>query len=59
LNPEERLNVDLKQEMGKRTPAPTKEKLRTEANDHMVLIEKSPERVKTYFQDPRGKHVTG
>jgi transposase len=57
LNPEERLNADLKQEMGKRVPVRTKEKLRAAANDHMLLIERSPERVKAYFQDPRVKYA--
>lgn len=59
LNPEERLNADLKQEMGKRVPVRTKDKLRAAANDHMLLIEKSPERVKAYFQDPRVKYAAG
>ncbi|MEC5214356.1 transposase [Polaromonas sp. CG_9.5] len=37
LNPEERLNADLKQEMGKRVPVRTKAKLREAANDHMAI----------------------
>ena len=54
LNPEERLNADLKQEKGKRVPVRTKAKLREAANDHMALLEKNPERVMSYFQD---RHV--
>lgn len=54
LNPEERLNADLKQEMGKRVPVRTKTKLREAANDHMAMLEQNPERVMGYFQD---RHV--
>lgn len=54
LNPEERLNADLKQEMGKRVPVRTKAKLREAANDHMAMLEQTPERVMSYFQD---RHV--
>ena len=57
LNPEERLNADLKQAMGKRVPVRTKAKLRDAANEHMAMLEKSPERVMSYFQDPRGKYA--
>jgi hypothetical protein len=37
LNPEERLNADLKQEMGKRVPVRTKAGLREVANEHMAI----------------------
>jgi transposase len=37
LNPEERLNADLKQAMGKRVPVRTKAKLRDAANEHMAM----------------------
>ena len=53
LNPEERLNADLKQEMGKRVPVRTKAKLREAANEHMLMLERTPERVISYFQDRR------
>jgi transposase len=53
LNPEERLNADLKQEMGKRVPVRTKTKLREAASAHMTMLEKTPERVLGYFQDRR------
>ena len=39
LNPEERLNADLKQEMGKRVAVRTKAKLRDAANEHMTCLE--------------------
>jgi transposase len=57
LNPEERLNADLKQELGKRVPVRTKAKLRQAANDHMVMLEQTPERVMSYFQDRRVRYA--
>jgi transposase len=57
LNPEERLNVDLKQAMGKRVPVRTKAKLREAANDHMFMLENSPQRVQSFFQDKRVKYA--
>jgi transposase len=57
LNPEERLNADLKQEMGKRVPVRTKAKLREAANDHMTMLEQHPERVMSYFQDRRVRYA--
>jgi transposase len=57
LNPEERLNADLKQEMGKRVPVRTKAKLREAANDHMTMLEQNPERVMSYFQDRRVRYA--
>ena len=51
LNPEERLNAALKQEMGKRVPIRTNVKLRQAANDHMAMLAQNPERVMSYFQD--------
>ena len=49
LNPEERLNADLKQEMGKRVPVRTKAKLREAANEHMAMLDRTPGRVIAYF----------
>ena len=57
LNPEERLNADLKQEMGKRVPVRTKAKLRQAANDHMAMLEQNPERVMSYFQNRRVRYA--
>jgi transposase len=57
LNPEERLNADLKQEMGKRVPVRTKAKLREAANEHMAMLEQNPERVMRYFQDRRVRYA--
>ena len=58
LNPEERLNADLKQAMGKRAPVRTKTKLRDAANEHMSMLENSPERVRAYFRDPVVKYAS-
>ena len=50
LNPEERLNADLKQEMGRRVPLRTKAKLRAAATEHTAMLEQTPERVKPTFR---------
>ncbi len=57
LNPEERLNADLKQAIGRKVPARTKAKLKAVATQHMTEIERSPERVKAFFQDPRVRYA--
>ena len=57
LNPEERLNADLKREMGKRVPVRTRAKLRQAATDHMTMLAQSPERVMAYFQDRRVRYA--
>ena len=57
LNPEERLNADLKQEMGKRVPVRTKARLREAANEHMAMLDSTPERVMAYFQDQRVRYA--
>ena len=57
LNPEERLNADLKQEMGRRVPVRTKARLREAANEHMAMLDRTPERVIAYFQDRRVRYA--
>ena len=57
LNPEERLNADLKQALGKKVPVRTKAKLRDAANEHMAMLERSPDRVRSFFHDPRVKYA--
>ena len=57
LNPEERLNADLKHAIGSKVPARTKAKLKAAATEHMHKLEQSPDRVKSYFQDPRVKYA--
>jgi transposase len=57
LNPEERLNADLKQRISSRVPARTKARLKAAATEHMEHLESTPERVISYFQDPRVKYA--
>lgn len=52
LNPDERLNADLKHAIGTKVPVRTKAKLHAAANEHMAFIAAHPERVRSYFQDP-------
>ena len=53
LNPEERLNADMKHTITSKVPMRTKAKLRAAAVDHMTMLEQTPERVKKYFGDPK------
>ena len=53
LNPDERLNADLKYAIGSKVSVRTKTKFKAAATAHMELIQASPERVRKYFQDPR------
>jgi transposase len=57
LNPEERLNADLKNALYTKVPVRTKAKLKAAATEHMQSLEKSPERVKKFFQDARVKYA--
>jgi transposase len=57
LNPEERLNADLKQELGEPVPVRTKAKLRQAAHDHMAMLQQTPERVMSHFQDHRVRYA--
>jgi hypothetical protein len=52
LNPDERLNGDLKQAIGTRVPGRTKDKLYQAASNHMTAIENYPDRIKAFFRDP-------
>ena len=56
-NPGERLNADLKRAIGSKVPARTKVKCKAVASEHMQALETSPERVMSYFQDPRVKYA--
>ena len=57
LNPEERLNADLKQTLYTKVPVRTKAKLKAATTEHMQILEKSPERVKKFFQDARVRYA--
>lgn len=52
LNPEERLNADLKHVITSKVPVRTKAKLKQAATEHMTMLEQTPERVKKFFGDP-------
>ena len=52
LNPDERLNGDLKQALETRVPCRTKDKLKKAATEHMTAIESNPDRIKSFFKDP-------
>ena len=58
LNPDERLNADLKCALGSRVQTRTKDKLTQAAKAHMSLLEQQPERVRSYFNDPKVKRVS-
>jgi transposase len=51
LNPEERLNADLKHVIRSKVPVRTKDKLKQATTEHMNMIVQNPERVKAYFGD--------
>jgi transposase len=53
LNPDERLNADVKQGIGSRFGARTKERLKSLAKEHMQMLAANPDRVRKYFQDKR------
>lgn len=57
LNPDERLNAELKHVIGSKVPARTKAKLRAVTDEHMTQLEQQPERVRAYFGDPRIKYA--
>ena len=57
LNPDERLNADLKYGIASKVSVRSKAKLQAAANDHMTLLSNSPERIRTYFEDPRVKYA--
>ena len=52
LNPDERLNGDLKQAIETRVPCRTKDKLRQAATEHMQALETNRDRIKSFFKDP-------
>lgn len=57
LNPDERLNADLKYALGSRVQLRTKDKLKAATKGHMDMLDKHPERVRSYFQDPRVRYA--
>jgi transposase len=57
LNPDERLNADLKQALGSRVQVRTKDKLRAATERYMHMLASNPERVRSFFQDPIVKYA--
>lgn len=57
LNPEERLNADLKHVIRSKVPVRTQATLHAATEAHMTDIASKPERVKAYFQDPRVQYA--
>lgn len=57
LNPDERLNADLKYAMGSRVQVRTKDKLKAVTEKHMTMLAANPQRVMSYFQDPKVKYA--
>jgi transposase len=57
LNPDERLNADLKYALGSRTQLRTKDKLKLATENHMNMLNQHPERIRSYFNDPKIKYA--
>lgn len=53
LNPDERLNADLKHAITTSVPRRTRQGLLEKTREHMAMVKSSPERVKSYFKDDR------
>ncbi|MDR1574802.1 MAG: IS630 family transposase, partial [Treponema sp.] len=52
LNPDEHLNSDIKYGAGSKSPKKTKYELSKAAETHMRLLNRTPERIVKYFDDP-------
>ena len=52
LNPDERLNGNLKQAIETSVPCGTRDKLRSAATGHMAALEKNSGTIKAFFKDP-------
>jgi transposase len=57
LNPDERLNADLKYALGSRVQTRTRNKLKNATKAHIEILEQNPERVRLYFDDSRVKYT--
>ena len=57
LNPEERLNADLKNALYAKVLVRTKAKPKAATTERMQTLEKLPERVRKFFQDARVKYA--
>jgi transposase len=52
LNPDEHVNSDVKYGVGSRAPKESKKSMITAAEEHMLLLLHSPQRIIKYFKDP-------
>jgi transposase len=52
LNPDEHINADVKYGVGSKHPKRNKEELRKAVEEHLQLLNISPERIMRYFLDP-------
>ena len=50
LNPDEKLNADMKHAIASAKCARTTDKLKSKAENHMAMLDKSPQRVRSFFQ---------
>lgn len=57
LNPDERLNADLKCAIGSKVAVRTKRKLKQATEEHMKMLEQNPERVLSYFGDEKIRYA--
>lgn len=57
LNPDERLNADLKQALRKRVPVRTKANLFRVSTEFMIALKQNPMRIRSFFQDPFVKYA--
>lgn len=57
LNPDERLNADIKQAIETKAPSRSRKKLRDTAEAHMKLLENTPDRVIKFFHDKNVRYA--
>ena len=58
LNPDERLNADLKHALASKVQVRTKDKLKQFTTEHMNMLQSKPERVRSYFANLKVKYAT-
>jgi len=57
LNPDERLNADLKHALGSRVQMRTLDKLKEATQAHMTRLDQHPARVRLYFDDTKARYA--
>ena len=53
LNPDERINSDVKYGVGSQAPKRTEKELSSAVDEHMNMLKKNPSRIKKYFKDEK------